>query len=93
MGANQSDETIVRSIIDLAHNLDLRAVAEGVEDQGILNRLTELGCDVAQGYHISRPLAAHKFESWMEAYPLRSDWLAEVEAAGAPARRAVVAAA
>jgi diguanylate cyclase (GGDEF)-like protein len=79
MGANQSDETIVRSIIDLAHNLDLRAVAEGVEDQGILNRLTELGCDVAQGYHISRPLAADNFEAWMGSYPLRSSWLDDVK--------------
>jgi len=78
MGAHQSDETIVRSIIDLAHNLDLRAVAEGVEDQAILNRLTELGCDVAQGYHISRPLPAEKFEQWMAAYPLRTTWVAEV---------------
>ena len=58
MGANHADETIVRSIIDLAHNLDMRAVAEGVEDAAILTRLGELGCDVAQGYHISRPLPA-----------------------------------
>jgi len=75
MSANHNDETIVRSIIDLAHNLDLRAVAEGVESQSTLARLTELGCDVAQGYHISRPLPSDRFEQWMEAYPLRSDWL------------------
>jgi len=80
MGGNSSDETIVRSIIDLAHNLDLRAVAEGVEDQGIMNRLTELGCDVAQGYHISRPLPAERFEAWMTSFPLRSTWLAEAAA-------------
>jgi diguanylate cyclase (GGDEF)-like protein len=80
MSGNSSDETIVRSIIDLAHNLDLRAVAEGVEDQGILNRLTELGCDVAQGYHISRPLPADRFDQWMQSFPLRSAWMAEVAA-------------
>src|SRR3712207_8589485 len=81
MSARHDDETIVRSIIDLAHNLDLRAVAEGVEDQAILNRLTELGCDVAQGYHISRPLPAPQFEQWMDAYPLRSSWASAAAAA------------
>ena len=81
MSANHSDETIVRSIIDLAHNLDLRAVAEGVEDQAILTRLGELGCDVAQGYHISRPLPAERLEPWLESYPSRAMWLPEVEAA------------
>ena len=81
MSGSGNDETIVRSIIDLAHNLDLRAVAEGVEDQAILNRLTELGCDVAQGYHISRPLPADRFEQWMTAFPPRSAWLPGVGAA------------
>jgi diguanylate cyclase (GGDEF)-like protein len=81
MGTNHADETIVRSIIDLAHNLELRAVAEGVEDQAVLNRLAELGCDVAQGYHISRPMTADRLEQWLEAYPTRATWLAEVEAA------------
>jgi EAL domain-containing protein (putative c-di-GMP-specific phosphodiesterase class I) len=81
MAANNSDETIVRSIIDLAHNLDLRAVAEGVEDHSILSRLGELGCDVAQGYHISRPMPSQEFDLWVEGYPSRSIWLAETEAA------------
>ena len=77
MGDSASDDTIVRSIIDLAHNLGLRAVAEGVEDQALLTRLTELGCDTAQGYYISRPLPPRRFEAWMESYPLRTTWLAE----------------
>ncbi|MEA2290904.1 MAG: hypothetical protein QOD55_2901, partial [Solirubrobacteraceae bacterium] len=75
MQADRSGETIVRSIIDLAHNLGLRAVAEGVEDQTLLTRLTELGCDTAQGYHISRPLPARRFEEWLESYPLRGTWM------------------
>jgi EAL domain-containing protein (putative c-di-GMP-specific phosphodiesterase class I) len=75
MQGGRSGETIVRSIIDLAHNLGLRAVAEGVEDQSLLTRLTELGCDTAQGYHISRPLPARRFEAWLESYPLRTTWL------------------
>ena len=81
MSTSANDETIVRSIIDLAHNLNMRAVAEGVEDQAILGRLKELGCDIAQGYHIARPLPADKLEQWMEAYPTRASWLPEVSAA------------
>ena len=77
MKGDRSGETIVRSIIDLAHNLGLRAVAEGVEDQGLLTRLTELGCDTAQGYHISRPLPAERLEQWLESYPLRATWLSD----------------
>ena len=69
MGGDASGETIVRSIIDLAHNLGLRAVAEGVEDRDLLTRLTGLGCDVAQGYYISRPLPAARFEQWLASYP------------------------
>ena len=76
MRGDRSGETIVRSIIDLAHNLGMRAVAEGVEDQRLLTRLTELGCDTAQGFHISRPLPADRLERWLESYPLRTTWLA-----------------
>ncbi|MGZ5139379.1 MAG: putative bifunctional diguanylate cyclase/phosphodiesterase [Burkholderiales bacterium] len=46
---------IVRSLIELAHNLDLKVVAEGVESQAILEALTNLGCDQAQGYDVGRP--------------------------------------
>ncbi len=58
MVVNEDDGVIVRSIIDLAHNLGLKVVAEGVESQEVLDRLKELGCDQAQGYHMSRPLPA-----------------------------------
>jgi diguanylate cyclase (GGDEF)-like protein/PAS domain S-box-containing protein len=53
---DDSDEVIVRAIIDLAHNLGLTVVAEGVEDGQTLGRLTELGCDRAQGFHLGRPV-------------------------------------
>ena len=49
---------IVRAVIDLAHRLDLRVVAEGIEDSDALRQLTDLGCDLAQGYHIGRPVPA-----------------------------------
>ena len=48
----------VRSTIDLAHNMGLVVVAEGVEDEATLERLKALGCDMAQGYFLSRPLPA-----------------------------------
>ncbi len=59
------DENIVRSIIDLAHHLDLRVVAEGVEDAATLQRLVEMGCDVAQGYFLSPPLPLEQCRSWL----------------------------
>ena len=53
-----SDAMIVRSTIDLAHNLGLTVVAEGVDDAMVLERLRALGCDMVQGYLLSRPIAA-----------------------------------
>jgi diguanylate cyclase (GGDEF)-like protein/PAS domain S-box-containing protein len=58
MGTDPSDRAIVRSTIELAHNLGLRVVAEGVEDEATARLLTELGCDEAQGYHLGRPQPA-----------------------------------
>jgi diguanylate cyclase (GGDEF)-like protein len=52
---------LVRSLIDLARNLDMEVVAEGVEDRETLERLKELGCDRAQGYYIGSPMAASEF--------------------------------
>jgi EAL domain-containing protein (putative c-di-GMP-specific phosphodiesterase class I) len=56
MSEDENDAVIVRSTIDLARNLGLRVVAEGVETAEIMDTLAELRCDVAQGYVISRPL-------------------------------------
>ena len=60
MTAEEDDASIVRSVVDLARNLRLRVVAEGVEDGTSLQALTELGCDVVQGYYVSRPLSADR---------------------------------
>jgi diguanylate cyclase len=62
---NGSDALIVRSIIDLGHNLGFRVVAEGVEDAAAWDLLTRLGCDAVQGYHISHPLPQLKFAAWL----------------------------
>ena len=65
MVGDKDDATIVRSTIDLAHNMGLKVVAEGVESSEILELLRDLGCDLAQGYFISRPLPADRFEQWL----------------------------
>jgi EAL domain-containing protein (putative c-di-GMP-specific phosphodiesterase class I) len=56
MAQSRADEAIVRSTIDLAHNLGLQVVAEGVEDERAVQRLRQLGCDAAQGFHLGRPV-------------------------------------
>lgn len=53
---DRGDDVIARSMIDLGHNLGLHVVAEGVESLGALERLRDLGCDSAQGYHLGRPM-------------------------------------
>jgi EAL domain-containing protein (putative c-di-GMP-specific phosphodiesterase class I) len=62
------DAVIVRSTIDMSHSLGLKVVAEGVEYERCLHLLERWRCDTAQGYLISRPLAAKAFESWLEQY-------------------------
>ena len=61
-----NDAMIVRSIIDLAHNMNRIVVAEGVENKKILDALADLQCDVVQGYFYSRPLPAAEFHRWYE---------------------------
>ena len=66
---NSSDEAIVRSTIELAHSLGLRAIAEGVEDAATLERLRVLGCDEAQGYFVGRPMPLVDLVSWLATSP------------------------
>jgi EAL domain-containing protein (putative c-di-GMP-specific phosphodiesterase class I) len=62
---------MVRSTVALAHELGLEVVAEGVEDEACLTLLRESGCDIAQGYHIARPMAAGKIPAFVEGMLLR----------------------
>jgi diguanylate cyclase (GGDEF)-like protein len=64
MTEDKSDALIVRSVVDLGHNLGLTIVAEGVETALAQAALRDLGCDVAQGYHLCRPVSAAAFETW-----------------------------
>jgi diguanylate cyclase (GGDEF)-like protein len=65
------DTAIVRSTADLAHNLGMTVVAEGVEDQWTLDLLSSFGCDLAQGFHIARPMPSLDFVSWLGQSPWR----------------------
>jgi diguanylate cyclase (GGDEF)-like protein len=75
---NPGDHTIVRCVLDLATNLGLRVVAEGVEDGATLAILRMLGCPVAQGYYLGMPAPAHDIERLMSARTLRDSYLHEV---------------
>ncbi len=69
MEENENDAVIVRSTIDLAHNLGLDVTAEGVENQDTWDTLTILGCDVSQGYFMSKPLAGDQLLLWLNDSP------------------------
>ena len=64
---DESDLIIVRSTINLGHDLGLRIIAEGVEDSATMHQLALLGCDLAQGFHVSRPMPADAFVEWLRS--------------------------
>jgi diguanylate cyclase (GGDEF)-like protein len=66
MTEDGDDAFIVRSTIDLGRNLGLQVVAEGVETEAVWDQLALLGCDVAQGYYLARPLPAADLTSWLQ---------------------------
>ncbi|WP_143447395.1 bifunctional diguanylate cyclase/phosphodiesterase [Kineosporia sp. R_H_3] len=69
MATETSDRMIVRSVVELGHNLGLTCVAEGVESEEALRTLIGYSCDVAQGYHLCHPLAASAFDVWRTQWP------------------------
>jgi diguanylate cyclase len=83
---NRNDAAIVHLIVNLAHNLGLEVVAEGVENDEILRELVVLGCDITQGYHFSRPLPADQVLTWLTAHDGEP---AETEASGGTVLREV----
>jgi diguanylate cyclase (GGDEF)-like protein len=66
IASNADDQLIVKATIELAHTLDLKVVAEGVESLAVFDLLAEMNCDHVQGYYISRPLEAEQVASWFE---------------------------
>jgi EAL domain-containing protein (putative c-di-GMP-specific phosphodiesterase class I) len=69
LATDPSDLAIVRSIVELGHNLGLRVIAEGVEDAASWDKLGEHGCDAGQGYYLGRPTPPSDFERWLRSSP------------------------
>ncbi|HSS71641.1 MAG TPA: EAL domain-containing protein [Casimicrobiaceae bacterium] len=67
MARDASDAVIVRSTIELAHNMGLRVVAEGVEDEATFDQLRALGCDAVQGFFFARPMGPNDLVAWLRA--------------------------
>jgi EAL domain-containing protein (putative c-di-GMP-specific phosphodiesterase class I) len=72
MMTSRDSEVIVRTIIDMAHNLGLRTAAEGVENSATLEHLVALDCDIAQGYFIAQPMPSDQVTPFLAAYPAAS---------------------
>ena len=67
---SENDAVIVNATINLAHNLGLQVTAEGVESREILDKLGYFGCDIAQGYYLSKPKAFEDFNQWLQEFGL-----------------------
>ena len=65
MANNNDDQVIVHTTLTMGHNLSLDVVAEGIEDAGTMEKLRQMGCDLAQGYHIARPMPGADFLIWL----------------------------
>ena len=76
----RADTILVRSIINLGHNLGLHVVAEGIEDRATVEVLRQLECDVLQGFFIARPMPGEQVERWLSEFRLP-----EPDAPGRPA--------
>ncbi len=68
MAQDQDDAKIVRSTVDLGHNLGLRVVAEGVESEAVWNLLRQMGCDQGQGYFMGKPMPVDRFLEWLHQW-------------------------
>jgi EAL domain-containing protein (putative c-di-GMP-specific phosphodiesterase class I) len=67
MTSDADDAAIVRSTIDLAHNLGLEVIAEGVASADVYDELRALECDLAQGYFVARPMSEPRLTAWLDA--------------------------
>lgn len=73
MDKNSGDASIVKSTIDLAHNLGLMVVAEGIENEYVLNQLARLGCNEGQGYFIGKPMPEKDFSIWLQRWESQNE--------------------
>ena len=68
VSSNSDDVAIVEAMLGLGNHFNMKVVAEGVEDEEQLRFLKEQGCDIAQGYFISRPMSFDKYVEWIKCY-------------------------
>ena len=68
ISVDQTDQNIVKAVIDIAHALGMQVVAEGVDSDESLAMILELGCEMAQGYLIARPMRGEFVKQWVEDY-------------------------
>jgi len=64
LGENKESKEIVKAIVDLAHSINIKTIAEGIETQPDYEYLNGVGCDIGQGYFMAKPLTANNFISW-----------------------------
>ena len=83
MLVNPAHAAIVRSIVDLGHNLSLLVVGEGVETEDVLVALREAGCDLAQGFLLARPMPIDRLREWLRT-PIDQSFLTDSAGLGAP---------
>jgi diguanylate cyclase (GGDEF)-like protein len=69
LSTNHHDLAIVRSTIELGHRLGMQVIAEGVETKEVWERLATLGCDIAQGFYMGRPMSPADLDQWLENSP------------------------
>ncbi|MBU0946753.1 MAG: EAL domain-containing protein [Proteobacteria bacterium] len=72
MVSNEDNAVIVKSTIDMVHNIGGQVVAEGVEDEATQHMLTDLGCDFLQGFHVCRPLSPRLISEWLQSTAWRA---------------------
>ncbi|MFB3064766.1 MAG: EAL domain-containing protein, partial [Gammaproteobacteria bacterium] len=63
---DEQNRAIVRTTIELAHNMNLKVVAEGVEDEQTLQQISDMGCEEAQGYFVSKPVSSDGLLDWLK---------------------------
>lgn len=65
---NEMDQHIVKTVIEMAHGFDIKVVAEGIENEETFTSLKNLGCDIAQGYYLAKPMPQENFIEWLKNY-------------------------
>jgi EAL domain-containing protein (putative c-di-GMP-specific phosphodiesterase class I) len=68
LGIDSAGTILCKTIVQMAKNLNIKVVAEGIEDEAQLQMLTEFGCHFGQGYFIAKPAQAKKFETFFHAF-------------------------